>query len=438
MLFLAARAADGLNLFVGLWLVPKYVPPSELGAVLPIAQFASFLAIPIGVFSSTFRQELTNLAVSHQFGKLKSLMRGVFIATAVFFFFSITISHFLLPHFLERIRVAEGSLGMLILVFSFISAIAPIFSNPLQAIKKFKSISLINVLGAPIRLLAMLVTMPFRALSGYFAGQTSVPAFSIIASVIALRKELSVMAEPYWTRPVISRFGKLFLLFSISAIIGGFASFIETTVLRQRIPEIESAAYYMTTRFSDISSFISATLIFTIFPFAAELAAKGQDTRPLLFKASVVTAISGMLLAAFFWMFGRQILDFLPNGAKYSVYYWAIPWVIIITTLNAVMALYCNVEASANRFQYFWWALPITAIYPIVLLAVTGHGYYDRFIPCNIASFIQSININSLSSMLWWMTAYQAIKCILAAIDCLFNGHHKPSSFANPKLNGQA
>ena len=32
MLFLACRAADALNVFVGLWLVPKYVGSSELGA----------------------------------------------------------------------------------------------------------------------------------------------------------------------------------------------------------------------------------------------------------------------------------------------------------------------------------------------------------------------------------------------------------------------
>ena len=61
MIFIAARAADCLNVFVGLWLVPKYVPPSELGAVQPLASLASFFAIPIAVFASTFQQELSSL-----------------------------------------------------------------------------------------------------------------------------------------------------------------------------------------------------------------------------------------------------------------------------------------------------------------------------------------------------------------------------------------
>ena len=45
ILFCACRAADLLNAFVGLWLVPKYVAPSELGAVTPLGNFAGLLAV---------------------------------------------------------------------------------------------------------------------------------------------------------------------------------------------------------------------------------------------------------------------------------------------------------------------------------------------------------------------------------------------------------
>lgn len=419
MIFVAARAADCLNVFVGLWLVPKYVPPSELGAVMPLTQFASFLAIPIGVFASTFRQELSNLAIAHEFGKLKTLMRGVFIATAIFFFVALIVSHFILPHYLERIRIAEGSLGMLIIVYSFINAIAPIFSNPLQALKKFKATTILSLVGAPVRFLTMLATMPLRALSGYFVGQASVPAFSIVTTIIALRKELAVKAEPYWSLPVVRRFGKLFLIFGISAVVGGVSTLVESTVLRQRLPEIESAAYYMTTRFSDISNFVTTTLMFTIFPFTAELAAKGKDTRPLMLKVAGVILGSSALLALFFWTFGRPILAFLPNGTQYADYFWAIPWMIAITAISALSSLYGSVEISANRFRYLWWSVPLSAIYPLLLLAVTGNGYYIRHLPAGIASFIQSINVTSLTSMFWWMTVYQLVKLAFSVGDSL-------------------
>ena len=139
MLFCACRAADLLNAVVGLWLVPKYVDPTELGAVQPLTQFANFLAIPVAAFANTFRNELTRLSINKEFGKLKTLMRGVFIAAAIFLFVAIVVAHFTLPIFLERIRIAEGSLGLVIIAASFIGAVAPIYSNALQALKKFKA-----------------------------------------------------------------------------------------------------------------------------------------------------------------------------------------------------------------------------------------------------------------------------------------------------------
>lgn len=419
MIFMAARAADCLNVFVGLWLVPKYVPPSELGAVQPLANFASFLALPAAVFASTFRQELSNLAVNRQYGKMKTLMKSVFIAAAVFLFLAILVSHFVLPHFLERIRIAEGSLGMLIIVYSFINTIAPIFQNALQSLKKFRATTMLSLIGAPIRLIAMLVTMPLRPLSGYFVGQTSTPAFSIITSVIALRKELSVKAEPYWTRPAIRKFTKLFLVFGISSLAGGFAVLVETTILRQRIPDVESAAYYMTTRFSEIAAFVCSALSFTIFPFAARLAAQGKSTNPLVLKSCAVIFASNALLALFFWAFGRPILSFLPNGAQYADYWWAIDLSILQSTLMQFASLYLSAEVSANRFRYVLLSVPLSIVYAGALLGITGYGYFTDYLPVSWIHFLEAHNISTLKICLLWFTGYNALKVLVCGVDAL-------------------
>ena len=418
MIFLAARFADGVNVFVGLWLVPKYVAPSELGAVQPLASFASFLATPIAVFASTFRQELSNLATSGQFGKVKTLLRSVFIAVAVFVFLAIVLCRFALPAFLTRIRIVEGSLGLIIVAYAFVNAIAPIFSNALQSLKKFRATTAINLLGAPIRFLTMLATMPLRALSGYFVGQTSTPAFSILTSVVALRKELSVPAEPYWTRPAVRRFARLFLIFGVGAAAGGVATLVESTVIRQRLPEVESAAYYMVTRFSDIASFVTMTLLFTVFPFTAELAAKGKDTRPLMLKVAAIIAGASGLLALFFGVFGTPLLRLLPYAEQYAAYGWAIPWAIAVLTLSALASLYGNVEVSANRFGFLWWSVPLHLLYPVLLLGVTGNGYFIDLLPPPLAAAVQAVNVASLKGMLWWMTAFQAVRVICSVIDC--------------------
>ena len=417
MLFCACRAADLLNAFVGLWLVPKYVDPSELGAVTPLGNFASFLALPIVVFANTFRNEVSRLSIGKEFGKLKTLMRSVFIATAIFLFVAIIVARFTLPIFLERIRIVEGSLGMIIIATAFITAVAPIFTNTIQALGKFKANAIMNLAGAPLRLLTMIVAMPFRPLAGYFVGQGASPSFNIVASVVALRKELSVKAEAYWDRATVRKFARLLAIFLASGTAASIATLVESTVLRQRLPDLDSAGYYMATRFSDISSFLYNTLVFTLFPFTAALAAKGRDMRPLILKSAAATIGFSILIALPFFFFGEAILAILPHGEQYSAYWWAIPWMIGNSTLMALTGLYVTAELSANRFGFMKWMIPLDIIYPALLLAVTGYGYFASSLPASWSAFLDTHNIRSLDVMLWWMTGFYLIKtlgCILA------------------------
>ena len=422
MLFIACRAADALNAFVGLWLVPKYVEPAELGAVAPLANFANFLALPAAVFASTFRSEFTRLAVGREFGRLKTLMRSVFIAAGIFLFVAIVASRFLLPLFLERIRIVEGSLGVVILVASFCGSVVPIYSNAVQSLKKFKSYSLINMLGAPIRLVVMLVAMPFRALTGFFVGQASTPAFNIVASVFCLRKELSVPAEHYWSRDVVRRFARLFLIFAALSAASALSILVESTVLRQRLPDLDSAGYYMATRFSDIASFLNTTLCFTLFPFAAELAAKGRDRRPLIIKASAATIGFCALIALPFFFAGRPILEFLPHGDQYGAYWWVIPWQIGITTLANISGLYTTAEISAEKFGFLKWMIPLNLANAALLLCVTGYGYFTAWLPASWVEFLSAHNVTSLSAMMWWLTGIAVLRLLGCAIEMIAAG----------------
>ena len=420
MLFCACRAADLLNAFVGLWLVPEYVEPSELGAVMPLAQFANFLAIPVAAFANTFRNELTRLSIGKEFGKLKTLMRGVFVATAVFLFAAIVVARFTLPLFLERIRIVEGSLGLVIIAASFVWAVAPIYSNALQALKKFKAQSLLSVVGAPVRLIAMLVAMPFRALTGYFVGQTATPVFTIAASVVALRKELSVKAEPYWRKETVKKFSGLFAIFLLMAGSSGFYGLVESTIIRQRLPDIDSAAYYMTTRFSEIATYLYGAMIFAFFPFAADLAGSHADRRRLVVKATLVNFGFCALIGITFTLLGHQMLVFLPHGDKYSSYWWAIPWMTTITAIGSIQGFYSTAEISAGRFSFLKWMLPLDIVYPTLLLTVTGYGYFINILPGSLIAYLNCHNIQSLDTMLWWITAINLIKsscCLIAMTD---------------------
>ena len=432
MLFCAFRAADLLNAFIGLWLVPKYVAPSELGAVMPLTQFANFLAIPVAAFANTFRNELTRLSINQEFGKLKTLMRGVFIATAIFLFLAIIVARFMLPLFLERIRIVEGSLGIVIIAASFLGATSPIYSNAIQALKKFKAQSVISIACAPVRLIAMIITMPFRALTGYFVGQASVPAFSIAASVYSLSKELSIKAEPYWEKRTMKKFAALFAIFLACGGVSGIYGLVESTIIRQRLTDIDSAGYYMATRFSEIASYLFCAVNFALFPIAASLANKQTARQRLVMKSVVINLIFCALVGGAFTAFGHQALSLLPHGDQYAAYWWSIPWMTIITAIASIQGFYTTAEIAAGRFVFLKWLLPIELAYPSLILLVTGYGYYAHLLPESWATFLHIHNIRSLDTMLWWMTAINSAKaaiCLIALTkqthDTLSNSQHK-------------
>ncbi len=54
---------------------------------------------------------------------------------------------------------------------AFVSAVAPVYANALQALKKFKAQSLLSIAGAPVRLPTMLVAVTGY---GYFSGSLPV------------------------------------------------------------------------------------------------------------------------------------------------------------------------------------------------------------------------------------------------------------------------
>ena len=421
MIFCAQRAADCTNVFVGLYLVPKYVAPSELGAVMPLTQFAGCLALPIAIFASTFRNEIVNLASAKEFGQLKTLLRGTFIATGIFLVLAIVACWLVLPAYLERMRLAKGSLGILIVVLAFVTSISPIFNNALQALRKFKATSVIGILGAPIRLISMVLVLPLRPISGYFAGQTSTPAFGIVASIFALRKEFSVKAEPYWNRGVFRRVARFAFFTTIGSIAGSVWILVSSTVLRQRLPELDSAAYYMASRFSEISNFLTMTLLFTMFPFTAKLAREGKSTNPLVIKSSLAMIVFCLPLAAIFWFWGAPILNLLPHGAEYSSYHWIIPWMIGISCLNSIASFYTGAEVSAERFGYLWWSAPTFLSFAGALLFVTGYGYFTPYLPTTAIEFLKSHNITSISAYLLWMTAIEAVRVICCAVQMYLN-----------------
>ena len=152
ILFCIQRAGDLINAFVGLYLVPKYVPQAELGAVLPLAQIGGALGLPLAILSAPFAKYLNTYATHGELGKVKSLLRDAFALQVIAFVGLLVYARFFMPIVFERMRVQDGRLGTLVVVSGVVGAFAPVFTSALQALKKFRAMAICGLLTAPVRL----------------------------------------------------------------------------------------------------------------------------------------------------------------------------------------------------------------------------------------------------------------------------------------------
>lgn len=373
-LFIALRIGDLLNLAAGLWLVPKYVSPAELGAVLPVTSFATTLAIPAFAFAFVFMREATVLASRGEFGRLKSLVRGVFLGVGGFLALALAAAAVFLPRFLQRMRVPDAAAGYLVIAAAFLGCVAPVYTDALNALKRFRALGTVEILSSLARVLVMLAVMPARAFAGYFAGGAAQPLVRIAGAVLALREKLAVPAAPFWERAIARRVAVFFagvLAYQLAPMLANLA---EQSVLRTALPDTVSAGYYLATRFSDLLNTVTFPLLLVLFPHAAEATEQGGSTRPLVLRCAAVALAAAAVLAAVYAATGEALLALLPNGRAYAAYAAYLPWLLAINALTACQNFCTNAEIAAGRFGFLVWFAPLHLLYPAALHLAAARG----------------------------------------------------------------
>lgn len=374
LLFLALRAGDLVSVAAGLWFVPRYVSADDIGAVLPVTSFATFLALPVFAFAMTMMRETACLAADGERGKIRTLLRGLFVAVSAVTVLVLAAAAALVPRFLGAMRVSDASVGVLVVAAAFLGCVAPVYTDALQSLKRFGALAFAEAGGAVFRFCVMLVAMPVRAFAGYFAGQAALPFFRIAASVVALRRDLSVAPQPYWRRETARRIVLMFLAVLAYQAAPMAASLVELSVLRTSLPSADSAGYFFASRFSDFLHYLTFPLLLVMFPYTAQSAKRNGSTRPYVMACSAVTLAAASGAALLFTFCGERLMALLPNGSCYLQYARYMPLLVASTALTACQIFYTNAEVSAGRFGFLWWLMPVHLIYPALLYLAAAHA----------------------------------------------------------------
>ena len=394
IMFMTQQLGAVINAFIGLWLVPKYVPQEELGVVLPLVSIGSLLGLPLSILMIPFMKFLTKYMAQDDHGKVKTLLRDVFVVTGITFLVVSGIAYLCMPLVFKRLRVEAGSLSMLVICSGIIGALAPVFSTALQALKKFKTLSFMGFLGALLRLGTLWIALPVRGLSGYFVGQITPSLFGIVGSLFFLRKffDTKIKRVSYWSEDMkhILQYTAWFALFSLFSML---VVATENFIIRHRLPNIESAGYYMVSRFSDMVTslgIISATILFPLVVEKHEKKLAGQHK--ILLQSYGMQLTGGTLFAA---LMVPVAYLFFSMKSEWQVYIGYLPYMVLLCVMGIVRSItYCFVmyEMALSRFKFI---IPFTFFYLfeiVALFTVTGFSFFAPWLPSDWLRSIELFN----------------------------------------------
>lgn len=402
LLMVALRLGDAVNAFIGLFLIPRYVPESELGAILPLMRVGTLLALPLSVLTTLFVKYINVYSVRGETGKVKRMLRDIMVFGAVLFVVILLGASFLAEAIFERMRVSGKLLGLLVIAASVAGVVATVFNSVLQALKKFRLSAIASVTTPPLRLLVLLAVLPFFPLSGYFVGLLVPSIYLVCLALWGLRHIMSRAnaMQSYWQED-----GAAMLRYLLPVAAWTFFMSLQSTcevfVIRHRLPDADSAAYYMISRFAEIATYLGSTIAFVLFPLASEeherRSAKGAR---LLWQSAGAALGLGLLLALALRLGGGALLRLVPAGRAYTAHAPKMAWLTVVLAMRAAITCIAVHEMACRRFRFILPAGLAALCQSLLLYGLTGYEFFAPWIPSTWLDWMAGLEAARLEFML--------------------------------------
>ncbi len=364
MVFGVLRLADLLNAFTGLWVIPRGIAQDTLGALLPLTQFGALLALPLTILATVFTRQLCYYLSVGEVGCARRLLRDTLRFTLLAFCLALGGATIALPWVCQHLRIPLSLAGYCAVAYGLLAAFLPMGLAALQATKQFGALAVGSALASPARLIAMLCLLPALGLTGYFLGQIlpMVVTLCVVGFVLrSLFKGEQEGTQKTWfadLKPILRYAGYV----ALGVCVNTFYGLILTFVIRHALPEQDSAAYYLISRFAEITTYCGSTLWMILFPFAVESQARGTSVTHLRNGVFGVILLGGLLLAGLFAWGLPWLFKTLPTYQAFLPYTSHAVYLTVITTLTVACTAHFQYATARNNFRYLCYTLPIALL----------------------------------------------------------------------------
>ncbi|MBQ6925182.1 MAG: hypothetical protein IJQ73_11120 [Kiritimatiellae bacterium] len=427
--FIVARMGEVVNLYIGVFLVPKVMPAEELGAVTPLMSVGAFVGLPIALLLLPVGKFLNVFAAKKEYGKVKALLLDSIYVNLAFAVVVLTWLAFAGDGILERMHVTDRRILIPVAAFAVLSCLEPIIGSAQRSLKCFRSMLIAGLGGPYVRLVGMLLLLaPFGAF-GYLSAQLGLSLWGIGCALVALHLYLRKCGGRTSYREDV----RDMVAYSIPLVALTFAGRVqgpvEAFVIRHRLPEEVSAGYYFSTMFGAIPGYFTSALVAFFWPIVSEKFEKGESTHKLLMQSMLFNlAVGGIALLAVALVvpYVFRLRGPWQGYEEYSRFVWQAG---LITLLKSVQGLYTTYESACRRFVYVRYMVPLMLLEAAVLYGLPAWGGAAPYVPAGLWRFVNAHWANTLPVFLRTIIFFNLLFTLAMTADWLLSRVSASSHF---------
>lgn len=397
LMFGVSRLGDVINLYIGAFLVPAILSQKQLGMVLPLMQLGLFVAVPVNIVSQTAAKYMNVFKTHDEIGKIKTLLRDMILLTVCYSLVIIVCLWFGRDFIGARLKFEDPMIIVLVACIGVTSCWSPTVTMASQGLKTYYRLTISRVVGPLTRLAVVLLLLERLGVVGYLSATFASSIALVLFLLGGIHRYLarSVVAESY--RKHLKEMWKYLLPVGLTVLLAALQRTIEPWIIRQRLPEIDSAGYYVAAVFGLVPSYIVGAILPFLFPVVSERHELKQSTRKIHIQALIVIAVFGLALVALFFFAGGFILSQRPSWrvyAEYAPFMWRLA---LVTTLNSVFMCHIWHENACRRFRYLRYYAPVVLTEVIVLYVLMGWGLFKPWFPSNLWDAVHVLEVRNLN-----------------------------------------
>ena len=423
VMFSVQRLGDLINIYIGLLLVPRFVPQDELGALIPLTQVGALLGLPLAIILIPFMKFTNVFAARGEMGKVKALLQDMLLLVAVTSV-GVAIYTYLVSSFVfERMRVNGGMLVWVLCSLVVFGAVTPVLSNALQSLQRYRIMAVSGMVLPSVRLGLLWLLLPACGVLGYFSGQLLVAVLVAVIAVWGLRQVLSsgLQRQSYRCHlPEMARFTAPLLILNVAGTIQGTC---EPFVIRHFLPDQDNAAFYYLSMFASIPSGLWGALSIAFFPLVSERHERGEKSGKMLGQVLMIILLIGGVISLVLTLSTDWLLGLSPTWAVARPFGWLMgPLLLRMLFLQAV-ACFVTHEIACRRFRFVWYAASLPLIESVLLYGLEGLSFSQPYLPASWWQVLSSLAMKRLDFVVFVMLGYATLGLACVAGQLLLRMH---------------